>query len=141
MRERRALSPLVATGILISIAVVGGLVLYNYFYKTMGGVSNVNTVAFTAKAVVVGTNSIIHYQVWNTGSKDVTLISIEVYSSNGSVANISIQGVTVPAGESYSGNVVANSPLDPTLEYIAILNYGVGGSKASTDPVKLSVSG
>ncbi len=140
MRKRRALSPLVATGILISIAVVGGLVLYNYFYKTMGGVSNVNTVAFTAKAVVIGSGSIVHYQVWNTGSNDVTLLSIEIHASNGTTVTLPIQGVTVPAGESYSGNLQAGI-LDPALEYVAILNYEVGGNQVSTDPVKLLVSG
>ena len=137
---RRALSPLISAGILISIAVVGGLVLYNYFYKAMGSVSTVSSVAFNARAVVVGNDTIIHYEVWNTGTSRIVLNSISILSSSGANYTVALGGITVEAGGKASGNINLGVPLDSGATYVGILGYNMGGKALETDPVPIEVS-
>ena len=139
--SRRALSPLIATAILISAAVVGGMMLYNYFNTAMGSVNNVDSLLADFRAMNTGSSTVLYYEFWNTGTQPVTVKKIVIIDDAGNRMNETMPApVMVRGGEKISGTLILDSPLGMGATYIVYAEYSVRGKTATTNPVQLTVT-
>jgi flagellin-like protein len=111
LRGKRAVSPLIATIILIAITVVGGLLIYSLFYSTSGILSAKAQVAVEAADLVVDTEGTVKFSIVikNTGNKPVTELNFTLNGED----EVSI---TLPSGGLQPGQSVSAS-LDPKGSY------------------------
>lgn len=101
--KKRAISPLIATIILIAICVVGGLLVYSIFMSTSSTMSTKGQVSVEAIDLVKQTDGTTTFSivVKNTGNKPAVSLTVKL-------ANEAAQNVQV-AGQ----NVSSNNPLQP----------------------------
>lgn len=114
--RRKAISPLIATIILIAITVVGGLLIYSIFYSTSGTLGAKGQVTVESVDLVKQTDGSITFSITikNTGNKPVVALTAKL-------ANEDAQALKV------AGNPVsATNPLQPGQS--AILVYAPAGS-------------
>jgi len=123
--SRRAISPLIATIILIAICVVGGLMVYSIFMSTSGTMSARGQISVEAIDLVKNTegNATFSITLKNTGNKPAVSL------------NVTLQGQTSPLVLKVAGNnISSNNPLQPGQSATALLNidapapYIVGNS-------------
>jgi flagellin-like protein len=99
---KRAISPLIATIILIAICIVGGLLIYSVFMSTSGILSSKAQVSVEAADLVVTTagDKSFSMVIKNTGNKPVTELNVTL---NGEAE----AEVTLPTGGLQPGQSVA----------------------------------
>jgi flagellin-like protein len=148
LRSKRGLSPLIATVVLISATIVGGMLVYNYFQKSFNSVtarSGALQVSATSE-YLSDTSKLVHITLLNTYDQPVKIKSIVAVYQNGSVEEVSIisssgtsrsasgLSVTIPSGGKYS--VVAVVPNDAVAVYVT---YTIGNSNTvlQSSPVKI----
>ena len=133
--SRRAISPLIATIILIAICVVGGLLVYSIFMSTSGTMSAKGQVSVEAVDLVKNTegNATFSITIKNTGNKPVVSL------------NVTLQGQKSPLNLQVAGkNIDSDNPLQPGQSATALLNinapapYVVGNSYNVVIEVKFS---
>ncbi len=138
-KSKKALSPLIATAILISAAIAGGLLLYQYFNNTMTKYIAGEDVVATIAAHDTGTGQTMYfYSIHNTGTRSVTLIDIKVFAGANLTAIIDLGNITLGPGDSYSNNTLVNG--SPTSNMYAVIEYSVGGKIFTTKPIAISIS-
>jgi len=118
-RSRKAISPVIATLLLILVAVASGLVLYSYVMgylgsMTKGGSSMQGVLSLDSSSAT--TTSITAY-VRNVGSVAVTIDRAYVDGTNstltavsinpGAVGQVDVTGLSLSVGTSYSVKLVA----------------------------------
>lgn len=84
IRCRRAISPLLATIMLIAITLAGGLLLYNFFFSTAGVLgSSVNIQVVSVDVVKTPTTTLVSVTLKNTGNKPITSCTVQVWGDSG----------------------------------------------------------
>jgi len=84
---RRAVSPLLATIILISITVAGGLVIYNLFLSTAGVMAGqLNIQVVSIDIVKTSTITLVSATIKNSGNKPITACTVTVWGDSGTAA-------------------------------------------------------
>ena len=138
--SRGAVSPLLATIILIAITVAAGLVIYNVFFSTAGTMSaQLNIQVVSVDIVKTSSTTLVSATIKNTGNKPITACTVTVYGDSGtatltlgaidvgqsksqSVSNPS--GFSVTVGKAYPVTISAtasdNSRLDKSLTVTCI---------------------
>jgi len=110
LRGKRGISPLIATIILIAIALAGGLLVYTYMTSMTGVLSAKGQVSVEAIDLVKDTegNVVFSITVKNSGNKPIKLINVTLASEN---------AVTIFNN--------TNSPLQPsqTTSYVKDSNF------------------
>lgn len=133
--RRRALSPLVSSVVLISAAVIGGVIVYNYFQ------SNINSIAAATGSLQISadytylnsTTKIVYLEVLNTYKKPITISSIKVVLDNGTTITIDTQDQTVDSGS--KGSLIVNVPASGKLVYVV---YQLGEKTMYSNPIQIS---
>jgi len=111
--KKRAISPLIATIILIAICVVGGILVYSIFYSTAGTMSARGQVSVETIDLVKNTegNATFSITVKNTGNKPAVDLTV----------NLAGEG---PQSLQFAGDAVSDQhPLQPGQSATLILNY------------------
>jgi len=138
--RRRGLSPLVATVVLISATIIGGMLVYNYFQKS------VNVIASKSGSLQLSvdysylnsTHKLVYIEVYNAYADKVILKSVKVIHPDGSVTTAAIleNRVNQPLAPNTKYSIVAVVPNDVTAVY---LTYTIGDSNVelTTSPVRL----
>ncbi|MCL4517583.1 MAG: hypothetical protein M1587_00110 [Thaumarchaeota archaeon] len=143
--EKKAISPIIATLLLILIAIAAGVVVYAYVLGFMGGAINQSSVPKTSDEFsinawsysVSGTTLTIYVQ--NTGQNTVNITSVYVYSSSNTLVT---QNVTLGSGAAGSGYIITPGStatvvaktitLTPGTQYQLRVTSVNGGSASST---------
>lgn len=121
----KAVSPLIATGILLVITLVGGVLVYNFVIKSLSvaqdyGLLNIVSV----KGIDLGDKTIISVRVANMGTAPAEVKEIVVYP-----VNITIPVNTrVEPGVTRNINVVVSEKLE-SEKYYVIVKYDHGESE------------
>ncbi|MEB3850957.1 MAG: hypothetical protein LRS49_00040 [Desulfurococcales archaeon] len=131
---RRALSPLVSSVVLISAAVIGGVIVYNYFQ------SNVNAIAAATGSLQVSadytylneTAKIVYLEVMNTYKKPVTITGAQAITGSGNKINLTISNVTIDS--SSKGTIIVTVPADAKIIYLL---YTVDGKTLYSSPIQV----
>jgi flagellin-like protein len=116
-KRSRAISPLIATIILIAITVVGGLLVYSIFTSTSNTMSAKALVSVETVDLVkdTGGNANFSIVIKNTGNKPINTLKVQLASESEAT-------VTLPGGKLQPGQSVAYSA--PSLSG----SYTVGNS-------------
>jgi FlaG/FlaF family flagellin (archaellin) len=110
---KTAISPLLATIILISITVAGGLVIYSVFFSTAGTMSAQLSIQATSIDIVrTSTQTLVSATIKNSGNKPITTCTVTVWGDSGT-ATLNL-GAIEP-GQSKSGTVTNPSGFSVTV--------------------------
>lgn len=132
--DRRAISPILATIVLIAITVAGGLLVYNVFFATAGTLSartqveieSVNMVKTTSGATVFSItlqntgnkflNSVAYTVTGDTGTLTATLNNLQPGQSQ-SDTKTNPAGFSVTPGKTYPVSITATASDGSTAQY------------------------
>jgi flagellin-like protein len=97
MRKIRAISPLIATIILIAITITAGLLIYNLFFSASSTASNVGQVEIMNAQLVVDSsgNYVLALTIKNTGTKPVN--QLQIYYQSFTTPMTTITSFTPPS--------------------------------------------
>jgi len=106
---RRAVSPLLATIILIAITVAAGLVIYNLFFSTAGTVSTVTQVdVMSCDLIKTSAKTMLSITVKNSGNKPIYSCNVTIWDGSSPPAQKGPWSLNV------GGSAVTNAnPLNP----------------------------
>jgi len=95
IRSRKAISPLIATIILIAICVVGGLIVYSVFMSTSSTLSAKGQISVEAIDLVKATDRTVTFSITvkNTGNKPAKSLTVQL--ADESVQNLQVAGQNV----------------------------------------------
>ena len=141
---RRSISNIIGAIILVAITIVGGLMVYNYFSKSMTSFMSLgSSVIVTASETSTSTNeSIIYIKVTNNEGSTINVTAIYLIGPNGNVVRLG-QGILVAAEADIIGATV---PPTRSLEGIYVvrgyytgvyIQYEANGATYYTQPVSL----
>jgi len=85
-KSRKAVSPLLATIILIAITVAAGLVIYNLFFSTAGTISStlqVDIISCDLVKTATPSRVLLSITVKNTGNKPITTCKVSIWDDSG----------------------------------------------------------
>ena len=137
--KRKALSPLVATAILLSAAMAGGVMLYQYFNATMNNYTQEQNMLLSTLAQDTGTGkTLLYYAVKNTGTSTVNLVKMDVYKGESMVASISLNNTSLSPGDTYTGTSIIDT--QPLSGMYTVLTISVNGKQLLMKPVTISLS-
>jgi flagellin-like protein len=127
---RKAVSPLLATIILIAITVAAGLVIYNVFFSTAGTMSQQLNVQPTSVDIVkAGTITLVSATIKNTGNKPITSCNVTVWGDSGT-ATLSLGALDV--GQSKSTSTTNPSDFSVTVGKAYPVKVDAAASDGST---------
>ena len=143
-RTRRGLSPLVATVLLISATVIGGMIVYQYFQNSVAKAQGMGGgLMVTASANILNDNlTMVTVSVVN-GENDVIIIDgskVLFLDENGNpIQPLNINGTSL-------GDVIAVKPGEkavliyglPKVPSVVIVEYQLNGETYKADPVKVN---
>jgi len=125
MRRIRAISPLIATIILIAITITAGLLIYNLFFSASSTASNVGQVEIMNAQLVVDSsnNYVLTLTIKNTGTKPV--MQLQIYYGSITTPITTITSFTPPSttltlttlqpGQSYYWRTTTGLPQSPIV--------------------------
>jgi flagellin-like protein len=137
--NRRAVSPLLATIILIAITVSAGLAVYSLFFSTAGTLSSQLSIQPSVDIVKTSTTTLVSATIKNSGNKPINTCTVTVYGDSGtatltiipidpgqskSTSQANPSGFTVTIGKSYPATIVATatdgSTIDKTITVVCM---------------------
>ena len=123
--SRRAISPLIATIILIAICVVGGLMVYSIFMSTSSTMSAKGQISVEAIDLVKQTDGTATFSITvkNTGNKPA--VSVTVKLADEAAQNVQIAGENVSRDNPLQPGQQASLVYSPSGVYIAGNSYNV----------------
>ncbi len=128
----KAVSPLVATAILLVVAVAGGVMIYNYMMNTLSSPQNYASLSvLSAKMLVDDNKTIINIKVSNIGTSTTTVKGIVVIPDN-ITSKLSVE---VDPGTTKSINIIIDTPLDTATKHYVIILY----EDQETEPVRIQL--
>jgi len=132
---RKAVSPLLATIILIAITVAAGLVIYNLFFSTAGTISSqLNIQIVSIDLARTSSTGLFSATIKNSGNKPINGITVTVYLDSGT-ALLSGSGLTLQPGQVWS-----NSTTFTATSATVGRSYPVTISVSASDGSKLDKS-
>ncbi len=129
----KAISPLVATAILLIITVAGGLIIYNYMSDTLASPQEYSSLSVvSAKLVISGTEGVLNIKVTNIGTKTAHIEQVTILPEN-IVASVDD---TVAPGSTKSINILINTAsINTTAQHYVIIKY----DDQETEPAALQL--
>lgn len=80
---RKAISPIIATIVLVAITIVGGLLIYSFFYGTSGILQSKGQISVEAMDLVsTPSGTVFSITVKNTGNKPATSVKVTLASES-----------------------------------------------------------
>ncbi len=133
--DMRAISPLVATAILLIITVAGGVMLYNYMFNTLSAPQDYSNLAVSSASMLVSGDTIyLNVKATNVGTRDATVTAIVLLPENITISTNQVIG----SGETKGFTViykVNNTTIDITKSHYIILKY----DDQETEPIKVKI--
>ncbi len=137
-RTRKGLSPLVATVVLISATVIGGMLIYNYFQDSVGRLQGMgeNLVVTSRSMYITDTTRLVYIEATNNYDRPISVNGVRGFLTNGTAINLTVQEqlpLVLKPGEKTAVNAIIDNP---SIIAISIV-YQVDGKTVSTEPVKI----
>jgi len=131
MRNKRAISPLIATIILISICIAGGLLIYTIFFSTIGTMSTTLSIEVVNLDLVKTTGRVTYsVSIKNTGNKHISSISITIGPGEDGTTNLTLTLSDIVPGQVKSSS---DSKTTEAAQFIAGKTYAVKISVTGSD--------
>ena len=124
MRLRKAVSPLLATIILLILVIAGSIVVYGIFSGLMGGLGSVLAVQIVSVDLIrSGDRALFSVSVKNTGNKPVTGIIVSGLDDNGRSFKLALPASS-PGGESGNALLIPLGQPNQVLDCSGKNNHG-----------------
>ncbi|MGC8970362.1 MAG: CARDB domain-containing protein [Conexivisphaera sp.] len=130
-RRRKAISEMLAVIILLALAVVAGVLVYQIFMGK-AGVASQNTAISIQSATISGTTGVMTITIQNTGSASINSLQITVYGSGGSQVLSQSESVTLSPGQSWSGTFTGSFTSGQQYTITVQASSSTGGSTIAT---------
>lgn len=137
--KRRGLSPLVATVLLISATVLGGVLVYQYFQNSFTHAKGLSQDLMIApNAIVLNSNTtLVKVSISNQYDDVVTVLNVTLLDSTGNtITGTLLKGSTLPAQVS-PGEKITIMIKTSTKPSAVFVNYEVGGQVYQSEPVQI----
>ncbi len=137
--KRRGLSPLVATVLLISATVLGGVLVYQYFQNSFTHAKGLSQDLMIApNAIVLNSNTtLVKVSISNQYDDVVTVLNVTLLDSTGNtVTGTLLEGSTLPAQIS-PGEKITIMIKTSTKPAAVFVTYEVGGQVYQSEPVQI----
>ncbi len=138
-RARKGLSPLVATVVLISATILGGMLIYNYFQESvdkMQGLSE-GLIIDVSQARLSQTTRLVHLEVLNNHDVQVEVTAVNGIYPNGTTIQLQTQE-TLPLQVAPGGKASINAVVtDPSIVAVSISYQTIDGRSLTTEPQQL----
>ncbi|NOZ30795.1 MAG: hypothetical protein GXO68_02450 [Crenarchaeota archaeon] len=137
--KRRGLSPLVATVLLISATVLGGVLVYQYFQNSFTHAKGLSQDLMIApNAIVLNSNTtLVKVSISNQYDDVVTVLNVTLLDSAGNtVTGTLLKGSTLPAQVS-PGEKITIMIKTSTKPAAVFVTYEVGGQVYQSEPVQI----
>ncbi len=137
--KRRGLSPLVATVLLISATVLGGVLVYQYFQNSFTHAKGLSQDLMIApNAIVLNSNTtLVKVSISNQYDDVVTVLNATLLDSTGNtVTGTLLKGSTLPAQVS-PGEKITIMIKTSTKPAAVFVTYEVGGQVYQSEPVQI----
>lgn len=119
-RQRRSLSNIIGAVILIAATIVGGLMVYSYFQRSMSAFMSMGSgVTVEASATPTGSGTLLYVKIINNEPVQISVEKVVVVLSNGSQEYVYIEG-SPSSGYSLSTSTPQNVTINPGDEVIAV---------------------
>lgn len=127
----KAISPLVATAILLIATVAGGIILYNYLVETLSSPGEYITLSpISAKIIDLGTGTIyVNIKVVAVGTKSTTIHKIVILPEEIEITSIN---ETIKPGETKSITISKSGVTLNNTEHYIIIYY----EEQAIEPIK-----
>ncbi len=110
---RRAVSPLLATVMLMAITIAAGLVIYSLFFNAAGTASSQLSIHVISVDIIRTSSTIlVSATIKNSGNKPITSCNVTVYGDSGSAT---LQLGPIDVGQSKSASVMDPSGFSVTV--------------------------
>lgn len=132
---RKGLSPLIASVILITITIVGGLLVYQYFQVSSESLIAAGETVFlrTSYTVLNDGSKLVYIEATNGYRKPITVLDVQYYDAQGIEVAAGLQlNVTVKPG----GKTTITTVVPANTVAVAIV-YSVDGEVLVSEPVQL----
>ncbi len=130
----KAVSPLVATAILLVVTVAGGVILYNYMVNTLTSPKESATLSVVSAKMLIDVNkTIINLKIANIGTTDAEISKVVIIPDNITINT----DLVIEPGTTKSFNIVLNTALDETMKHYIVVVYG----DQETEPVTIKIIG
>jgi len=142
IRKIRAISPLIATIILIAITIVGGLLIYNLFFATSSTASSTSAISVQNIDLVVpgGTGDPqFSITIKNTGNKPIFNYTIIIIGENGQNSTTR-NGLTIQPGQTFSEQYTPTNSTSKALRFYVGKYYAVNIKVTFSDKTTFSTS-
>lgn len=139
MRFRKGISPLVASTILVIIAIAGGIMLYQYYNTLIASLtSSTETIIIKkARCIDLDNTSVLYIDLWNPSSYRARVTSIMIDDTK-----ININETISPSASKQLVINVNNTALNlqPGTSHYIIIEYTLNGNDLLyTDPYRVIV--
>jgi len=137
--KRRGLSPLVATVLLISATVLGGVLVYQYFQNSFTHAKGLSQDLMIApNAIVLNSNTtLVKVSISNQYDDVVTVLNVTLLDSAGNtVTGTLLKGSSLPAQVS-PGEKITIMIKTSTKPAAVFVTYEVGGQVYQSEPVQI----
>ncbi len=139
MRIRRGISPLVASTILVIIAIAGGIMLYQYYNTLMTSLTSSTETLIIKKVrlIELDNSSVLYIDLWNPSSYMAKITNIIIDDTK-----IGVNETVEPASSKQIVVSINNTLLDirPGTSHYVILEYTSNNDETRyTDPYRVII--
>lgn len=129
----KAVSPLMATALLLIITVAGGVIIYNYIMNSLSSAQQYASLSIvSSKLVILENKSIINIKIANIGTASTIIREVLILPLN----TTKKLDIFIEPGTTKSINIFLDQALDPSINYYVIVKYDDG----ETEPYKIVIS-
>ena len=141
LKGKRAISPLIATVILIAICVAGGLLVYSIFFSTTSTITAKGQVSVEAIDLVKDTdgNAVFSITIKNTGNKPVTDLKVNVNNEGEQSINLDAFPGGLQPGQSVSyinDELTQNYVVGNSYNVVIMATFSDGSTATITTSVR-----
>jgi flagellin-like protein len=132
---RRALSPLIASVILIAVTIVGGLLVYQYFQRSSEALIAAGETMFikVSDVLVDANNRLVYIEVTNGYDNIVTILDAAYFDAQGNRVDL---GLNINAQVEPGGKYTITAVVPSNAVAVAVV-YSVDGEILVTEPAPL----
>ena len=136
MRIQKGISPLVASTILVIIAIAGGIMLYQYYSTLMTSLTSSTETLIVKKARLIDLDneSILYIDLWNPSSYTAIVNNVVIDNTE-----IKVNETIKPASSKQIIVTINNTSLNikPGTSHYIVLRYTLNNNELYTEPFRV----
>ncbi|MET1160756.1 MAG: archaellin/type IV pilin N-terminal domain-containing protein [Thermoprotei archaeon] len=133
----KAISPLVATALLLAITIAGGILVYNYVISSITAQQQqyASLSIISAKLIVLENSAVLNIKVANVGTAPAEINNVMLLDDSGTSKDFPVN-ITVEPGVTKSFNInIDKNTVSTSSEYYVVVSY----NDSVTEPYPVTI--